>query len=297
MSTIRPATLTDTVKLMLLGGIWGSSFMCIEIALTGFPPLTLAAGRILLAALALNGVVWLTGQRWPRGVRTWGLLIIVGLFSSALPFILVSWGQQFIPSGLSAILIATGSFVSLFLSHLLTPDDRLTLPKLGGMLIGFSGVIVLVGVDALAGLDEAVLGQLAVMGAAACYAISGIITRKTDYVPPLVNSAVVLLTAACYMVPLALIVDGVPGPTADLKPMLALGFLGLVPTALAYLVRFQLIQQVGVVFISQVSYLVPLFAVFWGWLFLAEVPSPAAWVALVMILVGINVSRLRSAGL
>lgn len=160
-------------------------------------------------------------------------------------------------------------------------------------MIGFSGVIVLVGIDALAGLDEAVLGQLAVMGAAVCYAISGIITRKTYYVPPLVNSAIVLLTAACYMVPLALIVDGVPSPTADLKPMLALGFLGLVPTALAYLVRFQLIQQVGVVFISQVSYLVPLFAVFWGWLFLAEMPSPSAWFALAMILVGINVSRLR----
>ncbi len=293
MSTIRPATLTDTVKLMLLGGIWGSSFMCIEIALTGFPPLTLAATRILLAALTLNGVVWLTGQRWSRGAGTWGLLIIVGLFSSALPFILVSWGQQFISSGLSAIVIATGSFVSLFLSHLLTPDDQLTVPKISGMAIGFSGVVVLVGVDALAGLDETVLGQLAVMGAATCYAISGIITRKTDYVPPLVNSAVVLLTAACYMVPLALIIDGVPHPVPDLKPILALGFLGLVPTALAYLLRFQLIQQVGVVFISQVSYLVPLFAVFWGWLFLAEVPSPSAWVALGMILVGINVSRLR----
>ncbi len=291
--SIRQPTLADIAKLLLLGGIWGSSFMCIEIALASFAPLTIAAGRILLAALALSFLAWMAGYRWPAGAVTWGLLIVNGLFNSALPFLLISWGQQFIPSSLTAILIATGPFVSLLLSHLFTADDRLTLPKVLGMLIGFSGVIVLVGIDAFAGASQSVLGQLAVMGAAACYSASSVLTRKLAHLPPLLSSAAVLTTAACYMVPLALFADPIWVQSPHMESVMALGFLGLISTAFAYFLRFQLILRVGVVFISQVSYLVPLFAVLWGWLFLAEVPTVSIWIALGLILMGINVSRLR----
>jgi len=99
---IRPPTLADIVKLLILGGIWGSAFLCIEIALTGFPPLTVAAGLILIAAAVLSGVVWLSGCRWPVDPATWMLLAVIGLFNSALPFVLIGWGQQFIASGLTA---------------------------------------------------------------------------------------------------------------------------------------------------------------------------------------------------
>ena len=293
MPPIRQPTTIDTARLFALGAIWGSAFLCIEIALTGFTPLTLATGRIVLAAAALAIAVRLAGRRLPADPRTLGLLAVIGFFNTALPFVLISWGQQHIDSAMAAILMATGPFVALILSHLFTGDDRLSLPKVAGMVLGFAGVAVLVGLDALAGAKAGVLGQLAVMGAAACYALSGVLTRRVAHVPPLVNAATVLITATVYMVPLALLVDrpwqAMPGGEA----LLALGFLGLVPTGLAYLLRFQIITAVGATFMSQVSYLVPLFAVFWAWLFLSEVPSVGGWAALALILIGINISRLR----
>ena len=293
MSPIRQPTAIDTTRLFALGAIWGSAFLCIEIALTGFAPLTLAAGRIALAAVALAIAVRLAGLRLPTDRHTLGLLTVIGFFNTALPFVLISWGQVHIDSAMAAILMAAGPFVALILSHFFTGDDRLTLPKIAGMLMGFAGVAVLVGLDAIAGAKASVLGQLAVMGAAACYALSGVLTRRVAHVPPLANAATVLVTSTAYMVPLALLVDrpwqAVPGGEA----VLALVFLGLLPTGLAYLLRFQIITAVGATFMSQVSYLVPLFAVLWGWLFLAEIPSAAGWVALVLILGGIGISRLR----
>ena len=289
MSPIRQPTAIDTVRLFALGAIWGSAFLCIEIALTGFAPLTLAAGRIVLAATRLAGVPL------PADPRTLGLLTVIGFFNTALPFVLISWGQQHIDSAMAAILMAVGPFVALILSHLFTGDDRLTWPKLAGMLMGFSGVVVLVGVDVLAGAGAGVLGQLAVIGAAACYALSGVLTRRVAQVAPLASAALVLITGAVYMVPLALAVDRPWQSTPPGQAWLALGFLGLFPTGLAYLLRFQIITAVGTTFMSQVSYLVPLFAVLWGWLFLSEVPSLSGWVALGLILGGITVSRLRPA--
>ena len=295
MPPIRQPAAIDTARLLSLGAIWGSAFLCIEIALTGFAPLTLAAGRIALAALALIMATRLAGIRLPTDARTLRLLAVIGFFNTALPFVLISWGQQHIDSAMAAILMATGPFVALILSHLFTRDDRLTLPKLAGMLMGFAGVALLVGIDAVAGAKAGVLGQLSVMGAAACYALSGVLTRRVAHVPPLANAATVLITATLYMVPLALLVDRPWQAAPGLEAVLALVFLGLLPTGLAYLLRFQIIAAVGATFMSQVSYLVPLFAVLWGWLFLSEIPATSGWVALALILAGINVSRLRPA--
>lgn len=293
MPPIRQPTSVDTARLFALGAIWGSAFLCIEIALTGFAPMTLAAGRIVMAALALAIATRLAGVPLPTDIRTLGLLTVIGFFNTALPFVLISWGQQHIDSAMAAILMATGPFVALILSHLFTGDDRLTWPKVAGMLLGFSGVMVLVGVDVLAGAKASVMGQLAVMGAAACYALSGVLTRRVAHVAPLASAAMVLITGAVYMVPLALAIDRPWQSMPNGSAWLALGFLGLFPTGFAYLLRFQIITKVGATFMSQVSYLVPLFAVLWGWLLLSEIPSASGWIALGLILVGITISRMR----
>jgi drug/metabolite transporter (DMT)-like permease len=291
MQGIRAATGADLARLVLVGAIWGSSFLCIDIALTGLPPTSIVAGRLLLGALVLVAMLWSGGQRLPTDLRIWGLLVVIGFLNSALPFMLISWGQQFISGGRSAILMAAGPFLVVLMSHLWTQDDRLTAPKLGGMLLGFSGVILLVGYDAVFGRSESLAGQMAVIGATACYGVSAILTRHVASVPPLVNSAIVLASAACYMVPAALLIDHTwalqPAPT----PLLAVVWLGLFPTALAYLLRFQIIQAVGATFMSQVSYMVPMFAILWGWLFLSQVPPGRAWIALTLIMGGLYLSR------
>jgi len=292
MQPIRKSTGADLARLVLLGAIWGSSFLCIDIALTGLPPTTIVASRLLLGALVLVTIVWHRRSPLPTDIRIWGLLVVIGFLNTALPFMLISWGQQFISGGRSAILMAAGPFLVLLMSHQWTRDDRLTMPKVAGMLLGFAGVALLVGYDAVIGSSESLIGQLAVVGAAACYATSAILTRFVASVPPLVNSAIVLATAACYMVPTALWVDDSWGLQPAASPLLAVLWLGLFPTALAYLLRFQIIQTVGATFMSQVSYLVPPFAILWGWLILSQVPPGRAWIALALILGGLYVSRL-----
>ena len=152
---------------------------------------------------------------------------------------------------------------------------------------------MLVGIDALSGSSETVAGQLAVVAAACCYAFSAILTRRLSGVSALVYSAMTLLTGSLCLLPLALLLDHPWSLSPPPEAIYALLFLGLVPTALAFLLRFQIVQQVGATFMSMVAYLIPLFAVFWGWLLLSQVPPVRAWLALGLICGGLYVSRLR----
>ncbi len=281
----------DTIRLLVLGAIWGSSFLCIEIALRGFSPLSIAALRIALGAAALLLLAWLRGDRLPTERRTWWLLVCVGALNCALPFFLIGWAQRFIPSNLSAVLMATAPIVALVLAHFTTRDDRINRHKALGVALGFAGVLVLVGIDALAGMSSAVLGQSAIMLASVCYVSSAVLARRLRNMTPLMTSALVLGIASLYMVPLALWRQPPAAYPAAGAVWVAMLFLGLVPTALAYLLRYQLIRSAGVTFLSQVAYLIPMFAVLWGWLFLDEIPGARTWLALGLILVGVRVGR------
>ncbi len=292
MQTIRPPALEDTIKLVLLGAIWSSAFMCIEVALGDFSPFAIASWRIVIAALSLVPVVLIMQLNFPRDMKTWALFTATGLLYNAFPFTLISWGQQFISSGTTAIVIASGTFISLLLSHYLTHDDRFSIPKFTGVAIGFSGVVVLIGADALDGSPTAVAGQVAIVAAVTLYILSSLIIRRITGVPTLVVSAGVLLTSSAYMGPLMFLFDDPLPKQPDWTSVAALIYLGLVPTAFAYLLRIQIIQQVGTTFLSQVSLLIPIFGLFWGWLFLNEVPTQASWVALIFVLGGMIVTRL-----
>lgn len=293
MTDIRSPSLADIGKLVLLGAIWGSSFLWIGIAVEDLPPLTLAAGRLLIGGLFLLSVALATGQGLPRGWRIWRLLVILSVLNAALPFVLINFGQTRVSAGNAAILIGAGPFVALMMSHYFTGDDRITLAKAVGMALGFAGVVCLVGIDALGGRGNAVVGQLAIVGAAVAFAASGLITRWLAPLPVLVSAAWVLTLGAIYMVPIALVVDQPWSRQPSVESVGALLMLALLATALAYLLRYQIIREVGAVFMSQVAYLVPIFGVLWAWLFLGERPDPAAYLALFLILVGIYVSRLR----
>ena len=293
INPIRPPTLWDVGKLAVLAAIWGSAFLAVEIAVKEVSPVTLAATRILLGALILNAVVLARGARYPRDAYSWTMLGVIGFFNSALPFFLIGWGQQYVNTGTSAILMCSGSFVALILSHLTTRDDRLTLPRVLGLSVGFGGVLVLMGPVVLEGAASGLLGQLALIGAASGYATAGVLTRFVGRVSPLASSAVVLGSAGLYMIPLALWLDRPWDLQPSPRALFMLGYLGVVSTALAYLLRFTLIRQVGASFMGQVGYLIPFFAVFWAWLFLGQVPGLHTWLALGLILLGINISRWR----
>ena len=268
--------------------------MCIEVALKDFSPFSIAAWRIVIATAALIPLVLGMSFSFPRDQKTWLLFLATGLLYNAVPFTLISWGQQFITSGTTSIVIASGTFISLLLSHFLTHDDRFTLPKFAGVTIGFSGVVVLTGVEALDGSSEAVLGQLAIVAAVTFYILSSLIVRRITGVPPLVMSAGILATSSVYMAPAVLLFDNPFPSSPEWSSVIALFFLGLVPTAFAYMLRIQIVHQVGTTFLSQVSLLIPMFGLFWGWLFLDEIPTQASWAALGLISIGMVVSQMRS---
>jgi drug/metabolite transporter (DMT)-like permease len=283
----------DFVLLVALAAIWGSSFLFIKLAVATIPPLTLVAARLVLAAAGLLAFLALAGHRLPRDGAYWRGFAVLAVIGNLVPFALISWGELFIDSGLAAILMATMPLATLVLAHAFTRDDRLSAPKLAGMVVGFAGVAVLVGPDVLAGLGREAVAQLAVAGAACCYAVASVYTRRSRLVelPAAVTGAGVLLCAAVLALPISLIVERPWTVAPSAASVLALVVLALLCTSAAYLILFRLLAARGATFLSLNNYMVPVFGVVWGALFLAEAVALDALVALGLILAGIGLSQ------
>jgi len=274
-----------------VGAIWGGAFIFIALALDDFGPVSIASWRVSLGAVVLLIIALLIGQPFPRGFREWRRIFIVGCLNSAIPFFLISWGQQFISSAETALLMAMGTFFALIVSHFTSHDERINKPRALGVSVGFLGVLVLVFWDISAAGSGALIGQLAVIVAGCSYATSSIVSRRLTHLPMISTSAATLLSASLYMIPLAfLLEDPLPAEIAD-RSLLALAYLGVVATALAMTMRFFIIRANGAVFMSLVGYLVPLFGVLWSALYFADAINLQTLVALMLILIGIALTR------
>lgn len=297
----REAAASDWLLVILLGIIWGTSFLSIAVALEGYGPITVAAGRIVLAATALTLAAHLTGQGLPSlrdapGQRIWVFACGLALFANALPFFLLAWGQQYVTSSFAGISMATVPLFVLALAHVFVPGERLTTLRLVGFVFGLSGVVLLLGGDAFAGNEPEFVGlaRLACIAAAAGYAIGSIITRRAPPVSLVSFGAAALLAASAMIVPLALVIEGVPGiSTAGHLSTWALIYLGLVPTGLATVILVRVVRSAGPGFLSQVNYHVPIWATIFGVALLGETLPPQFLFALAAILAGVALSRLR----
>jgi drug/metabolite transporter (DMT)-like permease len=299
MTRSSPSPLAWLV-LVILGLIWGGSFLGVELALTGFGPLSIAAVRIALAAVLLVAMALVAGHGLPatasaRGRRIWLHCLGMGLFSNALPFALLSWGQRQVTSGFAGITMAVVPLLVLPLAHVFVPGERMTVRKSIGFAVGFLGVVLLIGPGAPPPGEEAVpvLARLACIAASCCYAIGSIITRRAPAGPYLSFGAGGLLMAAVMIVPLALAVEGLP---AEPPPQALLGalYLGIFPTALATVMLVFVIQSAGPSFLSLVNYQVPVWAVIIGMVALGEDLPPQFVGALALILAGLAVSEARA---
>ncbi|TCS62406.1 drug/metabolite transporter (DMT)-like permease [Primorskyibacter sedentarius] len=281
------------LMVLTLGVVWGATFMFMEIALRGMTPFWLAAGRISFAAV-LTLTVWLAGSRklFLTEKRDWGALCLVGILSTALPFLLLSWGMQYVTSGFAGVSMATVALMVLPLAHFLVPGERMSLRRFIGFLIGFAGVAVLIGPEAFAPSGAAMepLGRLACIGVAACYAVSSIAMRRLPPVDPIGLAAVPMLIGALFVIPLAWLREG-PPPMPDTQTLIVIAMLGLVPTAGANLLRVLVIRSAGPVFMSLTNYIVPLCSVFLGALVLGEPLHSSLLVALILILAGVALSQ------
>lgn len=278
-----------------LGLTWGGTFIVTEVALEGMTPFWLSAGRITFAALLMLGLWLALGAKLfaepPQG-RTNIAMLTIGAFSTAVPFTLLAWGQQFVTGGFAGVSMASVGLIVLPLAHVLVPGEQMTWRRTLGFLIGFIGVCVLVGGGALdrtgAALEWA--GRIACVGAAACYGISSVMMRRLPSVDPIGLSTVTLLIAAAITLPLALWQEGWPA-VPDQRTLIALLFLGLVPTAAANFLRILTIRTAGPVFMSLTNYQVPIWSVVIGAWFLSE-PLPGSLLsAMVLILLGVGLSQ------
>ncbi len=293
MMTAPQITPKSWLMIAILGLTWGATFLAIEVALRGITPFWLAAGRIGFAA-ALMSLVWgLRGAPlFTSPARDWWGMFFVGLLSSALPFTLLSWGQQYVTSGFAGVSMAAVALIVLPLAHFLVPGEQMTLRRTVGFGIGFVGVVVLIGGQAFesSGAQMETWGRLAALGAAGCYAVSSIYLRRLPPVDPIGLATVLLFIGAVIVVPLAWIVEG-PPPMPPTDTLLWIAGLGLIPTAAANLLRVIVVRSAGPVFMSLVNYQVPLWSVLLGAAFLGEPLPPALLWALVFILTGVALSQ------
>ena len=209
---------------------------------------------------------------------------------------LISWGQQSIDSGLAGILMAANPLVTLVLAHLMVPDEQMTRKKLAGFVIGFLGVILLIGPESLQhlrGVEGTMLAQLAVLSGGICYSMASIMARLKPESSALVASTAVLLIASVIMLPVANQASVIDQIELNVRPVLAIAFLGVFSTAIATVVYFKLVSSAGPTFLSLMNYLIPLWAVLVGVLFLSEQPEWSDLFALIIILSGIALSQYR----
>lgn len=273
--------------------MWGSAFFFIEIALTALSPAWVVAGRLGIAAGALLVLVVAMGRRLPAHIRHWRFFGLMAIIGNVLPFYLISWGQQFIDSSLAGILMAVNPLVTVILARVFVPGERLGLGSLIGLGLALIGVMILLGPAALLGLARsgpALAGQLAVLAGSLCYAANTVIAYRQPVGDPLVTAASVLTAASLMMAPLAL--GHHPWPsTLPGEVLIALTMLGIFATALAAVVYFRLVQTVRPLFLSLTNYLLPVWAVGLGVLFLGERLSLWDLFALALILTGIAISH------
>jgi drug/metabolite transporter (DMT)-like permease len=290
--------MTDWLLLGLLALVWGNAFVFTKTALVTIPPITIVAGRLVIAAIVLLGLVKGSGLEFPRSWSVWRSIVAMALVGTALPFFLVTWGQGGIDSGLAGVLMAVMPLATLVLAHLYVVEENMTSRSALGFILGFFGIVVLVGPQVLleiGGSASTLLHQTAVLAGAICYAITTIIARRVPPTSSLVIAAGVMAVSAAVMVPFALWIDRPWTLDVSLRDAACVVYLGLAATALAETVYFRVIATAGATFVSLMNYLIPVVAVVSGIVVLSEEPGWHLAAALTLILVGIGISQFRSA--
>ncbi len=256
---------------ILLGAIWSASFLWIKIALVEVQPITLVAYRVIFGLITGLAVALIFRIPLPRDLKTWRIFAVLGIFNVAIPFFLITWGEQSIDSAVASILNATVPLFTVILAHYFLSDDKISLPKITGLLIGFAGVVLLLGKDLSTNAHNSAIGQAAVILASLSYAGSYIYARlHTAEVPGQIRGVLPLFSASLIM--------GIAAPVAEAPLVIphlpitwvALLWLGVLGTGLAMIMQYYLVHEIGPTRATLVTYIFPLGGVLLGVLFLHE---------------------------
>lgn len=261
--------------------------MFIKVAVRTITPITLSLGRVALAAVVLAVYGLLRGNVLPRDCKTWLAAGVVGFVGNALPFSLIHWGEQYVDSSLTAILMGVMPVAVALMAHFATDSDRLTGRRALGIAIGFVGLIVLIGWEALGGVGAATFAQIAIVSAALSYSVTTIFVRRVTHLTGRPMAVATLICGSLLLLPVALVFEQPILLDPDWPSLLSLLMLGVFSTGIATLIYFRLIQTLGPTTFSQINYLIPMMGVGWGALILGEHPGVREAAALMLILTGV----------
>ncbi len=278
------------VLLVLLALLWGGSFAFNEVALGELGPVTIVAWRVAGGCVALWIVAGVLGVRVPLDGRLWAGFLVLGLLNNIVPFFLIVWGQARIDSGLASILNATTPMFSLVLAHIVTADERINTRRVVGLVLGFLGIVVLVGPGVLkSGAGASWLGQGAVLGAGLAYAAAGVFGRRFRGIEPMVLALGMLTASSVIALPLAFVLEEPWNLPSLTSVWVALFGLAVPGAAIAYVLYYQILASAGATNLLLVTLLIPFAAIFLGVTFLGEALSVGMLAGGALVLAGLAV--------
>lgn len=278
---------TELALLLVLATLWGASYTFIKLGVATIPPVTLIAARTLIAGAVLVAVIRSRGLALPRDGATWRRFLFQACLNSVIPFTLIAAAERTVDAGLATILNSTSPIFTFLLTVAITRHEAVTARKLFGVVAGIAGTCLIIGVEALGGLGEALGAQLAIVAATVCYAGAAIFGRGFKQLDPMMPAAGSLICGAAILVPLSLIVDRPWTLAPSTESIAALLGLAVFSTALAFVIYFRLVGTLGSVGTTAQAYLRVPIGVAIGGAFLGETLSATAWIGLACVIAGV----------
>jgi len=288
-------TLKNWLSLLLLTLLWGTSFMFTAVSLESFSPVAIVSLRVLIAAVILTLFMYAKGWRLPMAPLAWAVFLLFGIMGNLLPFLLISTGQKNISSGITGLLMAFMPLATMILAHYFVVGESLNRFKVLGFVLGITGVAVVLW-PSLVGAHSDLLSALLIFLATFSYAINSILVRRLPSYNPVVTAAGVMIISSIVIVPLWLWQDLPWQQSYSLKSTLSVLWLGIGPTAFGTILLFVVIASAGPTFLSYINYVIPVVAYFTGVLLLGEAIEWQSLAAMLLIILGIGLTRKRVAG-
>ena len=292
---MREANTLDLTLLILLAIIWGSSFFNIKIATYSYDPITLALVRVIFASLPLLVLCKIKKIQIEAFTKNWRMYSLIGLCNIAIPFVLIAIGTAKINSYLAAILMSTTPLSGSILAHFFTKDEKLSYLKSLGVLIGFSGIILLFFDKVIINSENYVYVLITILGST-FYCVGGLLTLKLRNKRNENVTTSTTLWSVIFLFPFSLIIETPWESSPTLASTLSLLYLGVIATGLAWLIRFRILTVNGLVFQTQVAYLIPIFGIIFGYFLMDEIITWKVIASLVVILIGIYIFKKNNKG-
>ena len=287
---MRQAKITDYLLLILLALIWASAFFNIKIATYSYGPVTIAFLRVFFGAIPVLLLCYYKNIKIEAFSKDWHWFAMIGFINLVAPFYLIAYGVQSVQSNLAAILMSTTPLSSTVLGHFYTTNEKFNFIKTFGILIGFSGILYLFSDNLL--IDENnFLSALLILLGSTCYVIGGVLTLKISKKKNENVTGSILIWATLILFPLMCLLETPWENTPSINSTMSVIYLGIVPTGVAWLLRFKILKKNGLIFQSQVSYLIPIFGIILGYIFLNELITYKVLISLLAVVVGIYFVR------